>query len=127
MIVEGRGMGFWTWVRLPSGPLQSKRSNTVPIRSIAVYKNEFGIVLDTSGYGDEQADPNDYPLTHAGIRQWVEDNFDVKINNSAITAVKNKCNVSKMDFKAGKEPTANIIRTEKEKLVLEAFKAFGIV
>ena len=56
MIVEGRGMGFWTWVRLPSGPLQSKRSNTAQIRNIAVYKNEFGIVLDTSGYGDEQVD-----------------------------------------------------------------------
>ena len=50
MIVEGQGMGFWTRVRLPSGPLQHERSNTVQIRSIAVLKNEFGIMLDTSGY-----------------------------------------------------------------------------
>ena len=58
-------MGFWTRVRLPSTPLKSKRSNTVQICNIAVFKNEFGIVLDTSGYGAEQIGPNDYPLTYS--------------------------------------------------------------
>ena len=106
MIVEVQGMGFWTRVRLPSTPLQSKRSNTVQKRNIAVFKNEFGIILDTTGYGDKEVDPNDYPLTHAGIRQRVEDNYYVRISNSAITAVKYKCKVSKMDFKAGKKSAA---------------------
>ena len=120
-------MGFWTRVRLPSTPLKSKRSNTVPIRSIAVFKNEFGIVLDTSGYGAEFVSMNDYPLTYLGIRRWIEDNYDVKVSKSSITSVKHKCKVSKFDFKAGKEPDTNTIRTEKEKLVLEAFKGLGIV
>ena len=56
-------MGFWTRVRLPSSPLESKRSNTVQIRSIAVFKNEFGIVLDTSGYGAELVSMNDYSFS----------------------------------------------------------------
>ncbi len=37
--------------------------------------------------------------------------------------VKDKCGALKIDFKAGKEL---IIRTEKEKLVLKAFKALGV-
>ena len=127
MIVEGQGMGFWTRVRLPSTPLKSKRSNTVQLSSIAVYKNEFGIVLDTSGYDAWQVDPDEYPLTYGGIQQWIEDNHNVKVSKGSITMVKNKCNVSKIGIKAGKEPDTNIIKTEKEILVLEAFKALGIV
>ena len=94
---------------------------------MAVFHNEFGIVLDTSGYGAELVSMHDYPLTYAGIRRWIEDNYNVKISKSSIAAVKNKCNVSIIDFNAGKEPDTKNIGFEKEKFVLEAFKAFGIV
>ena len=57
MIVEVQGLGFWTRVRLPSTPLRSERSNTAWLRSIAVYENEFGIMLDTLGYGARQVTP----------------------------------------------------------------------
>jgi len=40
--------------------------------------------------------------------------------------VKDKCRALKLDFKAGKEPDS-IIKTAKERLVLEAFRAFGVV
>ena len=92
-----------------------------------MYKNEFGIVLDTSGYDVEQAYSNDYALTYGGIQRWVEDNHNVMVSKGSITMVKNKCNVSQIGIKAGKEPVADIIRTEKEKLVLETFKTLGIV
>ena len=92
-----------------------------------MYKNEFGIILDTSGYDAERVAPNGYPCTYAGIRKWIEDNYNFKITNSSITKVRNKCNASKIDFEAGTEPAADVIKTEKEKIVLEAFKAFGIV
>ena len=120
-------MGFWTRVRLPSGPLQHERSNTVQIRSIAVLKHEFGIMLDTSGYDAEAVVFNGYPFTYAGIRRWVKDNHDVEIGNSSITAVKNKCRISEMNFHAGNEPEADTVKTKNEKLVLEAFRALGIV
>ena len=54
---------FRTRVQIPPGPLESKRSNTVPISKIAVFGSAFGIVLDTSKYGIEQNDSIKYPLT----------------------------------------------------------------
>ena len=110
---------------------QSKGSNprpgsTVQIRSIAVYRSTFGIVLDTSGYDAEQCDP-DCPPTYAAIQKWIEDNHGVKVSKSSVTMVKDKCGALKLDFKAGKEPDSGIIKTAKERLVLEAFRVFGVV
>ena len=41
--------------------------------------------------------------------------------------VKDKCGASKLDFKAGREPDSGTIKTAKERLVLEAFRALGVV
>ena len=119
-------MCFRTGVQLSPPPPKSKRSNTVQIRSIAVYKSTFGIVLDTSGYGAEQTNP-DCPPTYAAIQKWIEDNHGVKVSKSSVTMVKDKCGALKLDFKAGKEPDSGIIKTANERLVLEAFRAFGVV
>lgn len=110
---------------------QSKGSNprpgsTVQIRSIAVYRSTFGIVLDTSGYDAGQCDP-DCPPTYAAIQKWIVDHHGVKVSKSSVTMVKDKCGALKLDFKAGKEPDSGIIKTAKERLVLEAFRAFGVV
>ena len=105
---------------------KSKRSNTVQIRNIAVYRSTFGIVLDTSGYDAGQCDP-DCPPTYAAIQKWIEDNHGVKVSKSSVTMVKDKCGALKLDFKAGKEPDSGIIKTAKERLVLEAFRVFGVV
>ena len=110
---------------------KSKGSNprpgsTVQIRSIAVYRSTFGIVLDTSGYDTGQCGP-DCPPTYAAIQKWIEDNHSVKVSKSSVTMVKDKCGALKLDFKAGKEPDSGIIKTAKERLVLEAFRAFGVV
>ena len=109
-----------------AAPPKSKRSNTVQIRSIAVYRSTFGIVLDTSGYDAGPCDP-DCPPTYAAIQKWIEDNHGVKVSKSSVTMVKDKCRALKLDFKAGKEPDSGIIKTVKERLVLEAFRAFGVV
>lgn len=110
-------LGLDTRVRLPSSPLKSKRSNTVQIRSIAVYKSTFGIILDTSGYGAEYGVP-ECPPTYADIQKWIEDNYGVKVSKSSITMVKAKCGALEIDFKTGKEPDSGII-TAKEKLVFD--------
>ena len=93
---------FRTRVQLPPPPPKSKRSNTVQIRNIAVYRSTFGIVLDTSGYDAEQCDP-DCPPTYAAIQKWIEDNHGVKVSKSSVTMVKDKCGALKLDFKAGIE------------------------
>ncbi len=90
MIVEVRWICLWTRVRLPSAPLKSKRSNTVQISSIAVHKSVFGIMLDTSGYGAGQNDP-DCPPTYAAIQKWIEDNHGVRVSKSSITLARDKC------------------------------------
>lgn len=105
---------------------KSKRSNTVQIRNIAVYRSTFGIVLDTLGYDAGQCDP-DCPPTYTAIQKWIEDNHGVKVSKSSVTMVKDKYGALKLDFKAGKEPDSGIIKTAKERLVLEAFRAFGVV
>ena len=83
-------------------PPKSKRSNTVQIRNIAVYRSSFGIVLDTSGYDAGQCDP-DCPPTYAAIQKWIEYNHGVKVSKSSVTMVKDKCGALKLDFKAGIE------------------------
>lgn len=120
-------MGLWTGVRLPSTPLESKRSNTVPISKIAVFKSAFGIVLDTNEYDTLPEDQTDYSFTFTGIQKWIKDNLDMNVSKSSITMVKDKCKIDKIDFKAGIEPEPGIIKTNKEKAVLEAFRALGIV
>lgn len=126
MIVEERWRIFRTRVQIPPGPLKSKRSNTVQIDGIAVCQSMFGIVLDTSGY-DAGQDDADCPLTYAAIQRWIEDNHGVRVSKSSITMVKDKCDALEIGFKAGKEPDSGIIKTAKEKLVLEAFRALGVV
>ena len=106
--------------------MNPRPGSTIQIRSIAVYKSTFGIVIDTSGYGAEQTDPN-CPPTYAAIQKWIEDNHGVTVSKSSVTMVKDKCGALKLDFKAGKEPDSGIIKTAKERLVLEAFRAFGVV
>lgn len=90
MIVEVRWICLWTRVRLPSAPLKSKRSDTVQIDGIAVYKSMFVIVLDISGYDAGQGD-TDCPLTYAAIQRWIEDNRGVRVSKPSITMVKDKC------------------------------------
>ena len=43
MIVEGRGMGFWTWVRLPSTPLWECRNLVIS----GIPKKEYGDIRQT--------------------------------------------------------------------------------
>ena len=83
-------------------------------------------MLDTSGYSAEQTDPN-CPPTYAAIQKWIEDNHGVTVSKSSVTMVKDKYGALKLDFKAGKEPDSGIIKTAKERLVLEAFRAFGVM
>ena len=109
---------FRTGVQIPPGPLESKRSNTVPISKIAVFKSAFGIVLDTNEYDTLPEDQTDYSFTFTGIQKWIKDNLDMNVSKSSITMVKEKCKIAKIDFKAGIEPEPGIIKPIKKKLFL---------
>lgn len=88
-----------------------------------MFRNVFSIIV--------QAKAKDVPqkpakLTFGLLQKWIEDNHGVKVSKPSITQVKNKCGISKLEFgvKCGIAPE---LKSEKEKLVLEAFKHYGIV
>ena len=123
MIVEERGIPVWTRVRLPPGPLEAAETNCRPTAQIAVFRNVFSVVVPLN--------PKDVPqktekLTFALIQKWIEENYEVKVSKSSITQVKNKCGISKLEFGV-KCVAVPELKSEMERLVLEAFKYYGLM
>ena len=117
-------MGFRTGVRLPSGPLESQASNTVQKIKIAVFKNVFSLSVDFNQFQTENDDSNS-PVTFARIQKWVKDKYGIHVSKSSITQVKSKCGITSFD--TSQKVPAPFLKSEKEKMVLEAFKEFGLV
>jgi len=123
MIVEVQGMGFWTRVRLPSTPLEAVETNCRLNTKIGVFRNVCSIIVPRNAMDIPQETPK---LTFALVQKWIEDNHGVAVSKGSITQVKSKCGIQKLEFGAKCEfvPTLN---TEKERLVLEAFRHYGLV
>ena len=121
-------MGLWTRVRLPPNPLDGVLEEPRLKRcKLSLYENVFGITFYINEYDTEKEAKKDIEFTFADIQKWIKDNLDINISKSSITMVKTKCKIVKIDFKAGIEPEPGIINSNKEKAVLEAFRALGIV
>ena len=118
-------MGFWTRVRLPSSPLNRARTNPVQAAYIGVFRNVCGIILDVNfdDIGDDNVDMN--KLSFGNIRRWVADEFGVKVSNGSINQVMKKCGIERLDADDAKLSIE--LKSEKEKLVYEAFKHFNVV
>ena len=118
-------MGFWTGVRLPSTPLNRARTNPVQAAYIGVFRNVCGIILDVNfdDIGDDNVDMN--KLSFGNIRRWVADEFGVKVSNGSINQVMKKCGIERLDADDAKLSIE--LKSEKEKLVYEAFKHFNVV
>ena len=123
MIVEGQGIGFWTRVRLPSTPLDAVETNCRPTAQIAVFRNVFSVIVPTKTKDVPQKPAK---LTFGLLQKWIEDNHGVKVSKSSVSQVKNKCGIQKLEFGAKSEFVPEL-KTEKERLVLEAFKHYGLV
>ncbi len=123
MIVEVQGMGFWTRVRLPSTPLDAAQTNCRPTAQIAVFRNVFSVIVLTKTKDVPQKPAK---LTFGLLQKWIEDNHGVKINKSSISQVKSKCGIQKLEFGVKCEIVPEL-KTEKERLVLEAFRYYGLV
>lgn len=116
-------MDFRTRVRFPPAPLEAAETNCRSNAQIAVFRNVFSIVVSTKSKGISKKTAK---LTFNLIQNWIEDNYKVKVSKSSVTQVKNKCGISKLEFGA----KCNIVpelNTEKERLVLEAFRHYGLV
>ena len=65
-------------------------------------------------------------LSFSLIQEWIEKNHGIKVSKSSITQVKNKCGIQKIEFGV-KCDIVPELKTEKERLVLEAFEHYGLV
>ena len=122
-LVEGQGIGFRTGVRLPSSPLDAVETNCRPTAKIEVFRNVFSIIVSTE---TKDIPPKTSKLTFGLLQKWIEDNYGVKVSKSSITQVKDKCGISKLEFGVKCDIVPDL-KTEKEKLVLEAFQFYGLV
>lgn len=64
------------------------------------------------------------PLTIGGVRKWVWFSAGLKISKSSVCAVRDKCKLKTLAKGAGE--VIPILKTEKERAVLEAFEAMGV-
>ena len=118
-------MGFWTRVRLPSTPLQRTEANPIQGAQLGVFRNVCGIIFDVKFQKDvEDVNSDNVQASFGNIRKWVEKNYGVRVSNGSITQVVMKCEMSSLADEAKVIPD---LQTEKEKLVYEAFKKFGLV
>ncbi len=106
-----------------SSPLDCEVQNGCPTVHFAVYKNQFSFIFDVNWAYEPQKRNK---LSFGTIQDWIYDVYGIRVSKSSITQVKNKCNVKSLE-----EPGDDIVNPElksiKEKMVLEAFRYFGIV
>ena len=67
MIVEGRGIGFWTRVRFPPGPLVQVAANPLQGNYYCVYKNVFAVIVDFDVLEKSFDDKSNAITTHSDI------------------------------------------------------------
>ena len=114
---------LWTRVRFPPIPLDAVETNCRPTAQIAVFRNVFSVIVPTKTKDVPQKPAK---LTFGLLQKWIEDNHGVKVSKSSVSQVKNKCGIQKLEFGAKSEFVPEL-KTEKERLVLEAFKHYGLV
>ena len=88
-----------------------------------MFRNVFSIIVSTKSKDISQKPAI---LTFGLLQKWIEDNHGVRVSKSSITQVKNKCGITKLEFGVKCE-SVPYLKTQKERLVLEAFKYYGIV
>ena len=88
-----------------------------------MFRNVFSIIVSTESRDIPQ---NTQKLTFGLLQKWIEDNHGIKVSKSSITQVKDKCGISKLEFGIKCDIVPDL-KTEKEKLVLEAFRYYGLV
>ena len=88
-----------------------------------MFRNVFSVIVSTKTKDISQKPAK---LSFSLIQEWIEKNHGIKVSKSSITQVKNKCEIKRIEFGA-KSDVIPELKTEKERLVLEAFKHYGLV
>lgn len=120
-------MGFRTGVQLPSGPLYSQPSNPVSKLKIGVRHNIacISITFDAFDFVKQEA-----PATYGQIQAWVKNHYGVHVSNLSISQTKERHGLAKTEYKGYKGSEGHYIpklKPEREKMILEAFRHFGMI
>lgn len=88
-----------------------------------VFRNVFGIVIPFLSKDISKKAPN---ISFSMIQKRIYDMFGKQVSKSSISQVKEKCGLYKLEYgcKAFVIPQ---VKTENEKMVIEAFKYFNII
>ena len=128
-IVEGRGIGFWTRVRLPSTPSTRRYTNTIPSIEFSVFRNVFGITVYTDDFDTEQY-LQKKKASYKDIRAWIKMKFGVCVSNLNVSQAKRRFGLCQSEYK-GKEASGKypqpVLSDEKLELIRLAFEHFGLI
>uniref|UniRef100_UPI0040570311 hypothetical protein n=1 Tax=Acetatifactor sp. TaxID=1872090 RepID=UPI0040570311 len=81
------------------------------------------ISIDADEFDKQETPKSDYSFK--SIKKWIKDTYGVTVNNSSISMVKQKCGAETLE--RGASTVIPQVKTEKERLVLEAFKHLEII
>ena len=129
MIVEGRGIGFWTRVRLPPTPLQHERSNPFSTAKIGVLRSTACITVDMNSFPGYKSTEKE-TASYTRIRQWIKDEYGICVSNLALSQAKDALGIAKEEYKgrqaSGKYKTPGL-KEEKLEVIKAAFEYFDIL
>lgn len=120
---------FRTGVRLPPPPPNVRYTNTVSRGKFTVVRNVFVIVVNLDDY-DDDAHRQTKRATYKEIHDWIKQNHGIHVSNHDISQAKMLCGLSKALHKGSQgaeEHDVPDLKPEKEAIIREAFKWFGII
>ena len=124
--------GFRTGVRFSSPPPNERYANTILEANgmkFAVFGGVFGVMVDIADYDTEQH-LQTKKATYADIQAWVKRLFGEHVTNLDISRTKKLCGLVQNEYKGREAAEGYYIpkhRNQKEALVIEAFKHFGMI
>ena len=96
---------------------------------LALYRNVVAIIVKTDDY-DDDAHLQTQHATYREIRDWIKQKYGVHVSNLSIAQTKEKCGLSKVEYKGFKGSEGHYIpklTSEKEAMICDAFLWFGLI
>ena len=95
--------------------------------SIKVFKTRMYLICGFRNPFEAESEKwqNSCNLSIGGVRKWVKNECGLDISKSSVCSVRDKCGTDKLELGAAK--IVPKLKSKKERAVLEAFKALGIL
>ena len=112
-------------------PLDLPWANPSLIGILGVFRGHFCIVDRISRYDAEAKRKNlTKKATYNDIRSFIKSEYGVHVSNLSISQTKERCGLTKGEYKGNTGAEGHyvpVLKPEKEKLIIEAFRYFGML